>query len=86
MINEKIYNKLLKEAVSSKNNLDVSLDRLTSFFQPYFKDDIFVDYQPSDGFVIVVAFKNNDVSNIILNHALEEIELNPRYYIDCDFK
>jgi len=85
MISELIYKDLFKDIKSKKESLDVALYKMQKFFQPYFKDEIFVDHQPSDGFIIVVVFSGNDASNVNLEDAKTNIELDPNYYIDCDF-
>lgn len=87
MISEVIYKDLLVDMKSTKDAHDVTLNRMKEFFQPYFRDEIYVDHQPSDGFVIIVTFRENgnDATNIPLNDAMFNIELEPSYYLDCDF-
>jgi hypothetical protein len=86
MISEKIFKKLLKQVEKTKISFDCSCSKMTNFFQPYFKDEIYVDFQPSDGFVIVVGFSgSNELSNVETSHALKEIEIDPEYYIKCDW-
>jgi hypothetical protein len=86
MINERIYNNVLKKLISKKDELDGVLYQMELFFQPYFKDEIYITHQPSDGFVIVVVFEGNEPSNINLCEAKRIIELDPYHYLDCDFK
>ena len=88
MINENIYNELTQDLEEKKGELDASLFKMEKFFKPYFKDKIYVDHQPSDGFIIIVEFENsglNAPNNIPIEYALKTIEEYPRHYIDCDF-
>lgn len=88
MINERAYNYAMAVAKAAREELVAATNHLATIFQPYFDDEITVDYQPSDGLVIIVTFEGDwgNVTNITLGEAKEEIERNPKYYKRCKNK
>ena len=86
MISELIFKNLLNKTYEKKQEFESSINDLEVFFKPYFKAQITIQFQPSDGFVIVVEFKDdNNAWNLNVKEVLENIEMDQNYYIDCEF-
>lgn len=45
--------KFLKIAIKAKGQMDSACGNIASILQPFFKEEISVDFQPGDGFVVI---------------------------------
>ena len=78
------YDILKKRCQKAENELNSATERMALEMQPYFKSEITVFYQPSDGFVILVL--DTDVtskapSNLGIDEVFETITENPKFYL-----
>ena len=84
-MNKKIYNTLKKKCINAESRLNLATESLAEKLQPYFKDEIDVLYQPSDGFVVLVL---NDVPsheeappNLPIDEVFKTITDKPDFYL-----
>ena len=49
----KDISKLLKDAEKAKSRMDGACGQIASILQPFFTEEISVDFQPGDGFVVI---------------------------------
>ena len=49
----KNINKLLKKADAGRATMESACGQIASTLQPFFSDEISVDFQPGDGFVVI---------------------------------
>ena len=73
---EEKFKKILCNANKAISNLKDKEDIMSSFFQPYFDDEIFVMYQESDGFVVVHNVDHKDKNHSTLNSSVNEVFYN----------
>lgn len=72
-MDKKEFEKLKNQAFKAITNLKSKEDKLASFFQPYFDDDISVLYQESDGFVVLHDTENSDKFQRNKNSGIKEV-------------
>jgi hypothetical protein len=49
----KNINKLLKDAEKARSKMESACGQIASNLQPFFDEEISVDFQPGDGFVVI---------------------------------
>ena len=84
-MDERRYNTLKNNCKKAENKLDSAVGALAKELQPYFKDEISVFYQPSDGFVVLVL---NDTPtyeeappNLPIDEVFKTINKDPKFYL-----
>lgn len=79
------YEALKKICNRAENNLTAATDRLAMEMQPYFKSEITVFYQPSDGFVVLpldTDTAGRAPSNLGIDEVFETICKDPEFYLN----
>jgi hypothetical protein len=83
-MNKKKYEILKKRCNIAESDLNTATGRMEAEMQPFFKSEITVLFQPSDGFVVLVLDTDsigNAPSNLGIDEVFKTISENPKFYL-----
>tara|TARA_R110000744_G_scaffold375669_1_gene489305 strand:+ start:567 stop:827 length:261 start_codon:yes stop_codon:yes gene_type:complete len=83
-MNKQEFTRALKRATLAESKLHLACSDMAIFFQPYFKCEISVLYQESDGFVILYNTDTNDNQSYLndpVEMALKNIQEDEGHYL-----